>query len=55
MVLMNKDPSRGIDVNGKIGVKVPSLQRIGITLMVGGFILIILSFFAYGAVASSKY
>lgn len=55
LALMNKDASRGIDVTGKLGVKVPSLKWIGIGLLIGGFILVILSLLLiYGAIVGSR-
>lgn len=44
LALMNHDGSRGIDVDGKIGVKVPMIKGIGIGLVVGGLVLILFAF-----------
>ncbi len=44
LVLMNQDGSRGIDIDGKIGVKVPITGGIGIGLFIAGFVLIAFAF-----------
>lgn len=41
---MNQDGARGIDIDGKIGVKVLIIGGIGIGLLIGGLILISFSF-----------
>jgi len=44
LVLMNQDGSRGIDVDGKIGVKVPIIGGIGIGIFIAGLVLILFAF-----------
>ena len=44
LALMNQDGARGIDIDGKIGVKVPIIDGIGIGLLIGGLIFILFSF-----------
>ncbi|MFB6291304.1 MAG: hypothetical protein ABEJ25_06210 [Candidatus Bipolaricaulia bacterium] len=44
LLLMNHDASRGLDITGKIGVKVPMLKGIGIGLVVAGFVFILFAF-----------
>jgi len=44
LVLMNQDGSRGIDIDGKIGVKVPIIGGIGIGLFVAGLVLVLFAF-----------
>ncbi|MBS3787337.1 hypothetical protein KGY79_03975 [Candidatus Bipolaricaulota bacterium] len=41
---MNEDGSRGIDIDGKIGVKVPIIEGIGIGLFIAGLVLILFAF-----------
>lgn len=42
LVLMNADGSRGVDVSGSIGVKVPWIFWVGIGLLIGGIVLLII-------------
>jgi hypothetical protein len=44
VAIMNHDASRGLDISGKIGVKVPMVRGIGIGLLAGGLVLIVFSF-----------
>ena len=44
LVLMNQDGSRGIDIDGTIGVKVPLIQGIGIGLFIAGLVFILFAF-----------
>jgi len=44
LVLMNEDGSRGIDIEGTIGVKVPLIQGIGIGLFIAGLVFILFAF-----------
>ena len=44
LLLMNHDASRGIDIRGKVGVKVPMIKGIGIGLLVAGLVVILFSF-----------
>ncbi len=44
LVLMNQDGSRGIDIDGKIGVKVPIIGGIGMGLFIAGLVLVLFSF-----------
>ena len=44
LVLMNQDGSRGIDIDGTIGVKVPLIGGIGIGLFIAGLVLVLFSF-----------
>ncbi len=42
---MNHDASRGLDIDGEIGVKVPMIKGIGIGLVVGGLVFILFAFY----------
>jgi len=44
LVLMNQDGSRGINIDGKIGVKVPIIGGIGIGLFIAGLVVILFAF-----------
>jgi len=44
LALMNHDASRGLDMDGKIGVKMPMVKGIGIGLVVGGLVFILFAF-----------
>ncbi len=44
LALMNQDGSRGIDIDGTIGVKVPIIGGIGIGLFIAGLVLVLFSF-----------
>ncbi|MFO8010785.1 MAG: hypothetical protein R6U89_08225 [Dehalococcoidia bacterium] len=45
LVLMNEDGSKGVDLDGKVGVKVPGLLWIGVGLIIGGVVALGLSIF----------
>ncbi len=45
IALMNHDASRGLDISGEIGVKVPMIKGIGIGLVAGGLVFILFAFF----------
>jgi len=44
LVLMNEDGSRGINVAGMIGVRVPIIGGIGVGLFIAGLVLVLFSF-----------
>ncbi len=44
VVVMNEDGSRGLDVVGSVGVKVPIIFGLGIGLLAGGIVLVIFAF-----------
>lgn len=45
IAVMNQDASRGLDISGSIGVKIPVMGGLGIILAVGGLVVLLLSFF----------
>ncbi|MBS3813561.1 hypothetical protein KGY64_07025 [Candidatus Bipolaricaulota bacterium] len=54
VVVMNQDGSRGIDMAGTIGVKVPMIFEIGVGLLAAGAIFIIFAFLIVYTAASSR-
>lgn len=54
LALMNHDASRGLDIDGEIGVKVPMVKGIGIGLVAGGLVFILFAFVLVYFVATSS-
>ena len=55
LALMNQDGSRGLDLSGSIGVKIPMIAGIGIGLTAGGAIMVFFAFFlVYITVSRSR-
>lgn len=55
IAIMNQDASRGLDISGSIGVKIPVMGGLGIGLAVAGLVALLLSFFlVYLAVSRSR-
>lgn len=55
IAIMNQDGSRGLDISGSIGVKIPMIKGLGIGLLIGGLVVLLFSFaLVYVAVSRSR-
>lgn len=55
IAIMNEDGSRGLDISGSIGVKIPMINGLGVGLLIGGLVVLLFSFaLVYIAVTRSR-